>query len=69
MLKYIIVNNMHMNSNPTAPMVREANRGAVIQLPQRANLISAGEGPRGRKSHRSYKFNRPIKHLIFCAYT
>ena len=30
MLKCIMVNNMHMDSNPTAPMVREANRGAVI---------------------------------------
>ena len=30
LLKCIVVNNMHMDSNPTAPMVREANRGAVI---------------------------------------
>jgi len=38
-------------------MVREAGRGAVIQLSRRGNLISAGEGLRGRKSHHTENSN------------
>jgi small basic protein (TIGR04137 family) len=38
-------------------MARKAGRGAVIQLSRRGNLISAGEGLRGRKSHRTENCN------------
>ena len=47
MLKCIIVNNMHMDSNPTAPMAREAGRGAVIPTAGGERGLGQGEGVRG----------------------
>ena len=57
MVEYQLWELAVVGSNPTAPMARKAGRGAVIQLSRRGDLISAGEGLRGRKSHRTENSN------------
>ena len=63
LLKCIIVSNMHMDSNPTAPMVREANRGAVFPTAEGERGLGQGRVCGGqslkKKTPRTSNHSRP----------